>query len=101
MLGRGLFANPLWLVMRVKGGPAATALLLSCSPTTRCLRWCRRDWRQCGLRMKEKFYAKCAFADPATVHKIVRKTKSNDEYRAAVEHVFGDSQAAPTARFHG
>ena len=54
------------------------------------------------LRMKEWwFYAKCAFADPATVHKIVRKTKKVDEYRAAVERVFREQPLAPTARFHG
>ena len=54
------------------------------------------------FRMKEWwFYAKCAFADPATVHKIVRKTKKVDEYRAAVERVFREQPLAPTARFHG
>ena len=47
------------------------------------------------------FYAKCAFADPATVHKIVRKTKKVDEYRAAVDRVFREQPLAPTARFHG
>ena len=47
------------------------------------------------------FYAKCAFADPTTVHKLVRKTKKVDEYRAAVERVFREQPLAPTARFHG
>lgn len=47
------------------------------------------------------FYAKCAFADPATVHKLVRKTKKVDEYRAAVERVFREQPLAPVARFCG
>ena len=54
------------------------------------------------FRMKEWwFYAKCAFADPATVHKLVRKTKKVDEYRAAVECVFREQPLAPIARFRG
>ena len=54
------------------------------------------------FRMKEWwFYAKCAFADPATVHKLVRKTKKVDEYRAAVERVFREQPLAPIACFHG
>lgn len=40
-------------------------------------------------------------SDPATVHKLVRKTKKVDEYRAAVERVFREQPLAPIARFRG
>ena len=101
MLGRGLLANPA-LACMVKGGPAATAAELQRFHDTLFAAYAEEIGGNAVFRMKEWwFYAKCAFADPATVHKLVRKTKKVDEYRAAVERVFREQPLAPIARFYG
>ena len=101
MLGRGLLANPA-LARMVNGGPAATAAELQRFHDTLFAAYAEEIGGNAVFRMKEWwFYAKCAFADPATVHKLVRKTKKVDEYRAAVERVFREQPLAPIARFHG
>lgn len=101
MLGRGLLANPA-LARMVNGGPAATAAELQRFHDTLFAAYAEEIGGNAVFRMKEWwFYAKCAFADPATVHKLVRKTKKVDEYRAAVERVFHEQPLAPIARFHG
>ena len=101
MLGRGLLANPA-LARMAKGGPAATPAELQRFHDTLFAAYADEIGGNAVFRMKEWwFYAKCAFADPATVHKIVRKTKKVDEYRAAVERVFREQPLAPVARFHG
>lgn len=101
MLGRGLLANPA-LARMVKGGPAATAAELQRFHDTLFAAYADEIGSNAVFRMKEWwFYAKCAFADPATVHKLVRKTKKVDEYRAAVERVFREQPLAPVARFCG
>ena len=101
MLGRGLLANPA-LARMVKGGPTATAAELQRFHDTLFAAYAEEIGGNAVFRMKEWwFYAKCAFANPANVHKIVRKTKKVDEYRAAVERVFREQPLAPIARFHG
>ena len=101
MLGRGLLANPA-LARMVNGGPAATAAELQRFHDTLFAAYAEEIGGNAVFRMKEWwFYAKCAFADPATVHKLVRKTKKVDEYRAAVERVFREQPLAPIARFYG
>lgn len=101
MLGRGLLANPA-LARMVKGGPAATVAELQRFHDTLFAAYAEEIGGNAVFRMKEWwFYAKCAFADPATVHKLVRKTKKVDEYRAAVDRVFREQPLAPIARFHG
>ena len=98
MLGRGLLANPA-LARMVKGGPAATAAELHRFHDTLFAAYAEEIGGNAVFRMKEWwFYAKCAFADPTTVHKLVRKTKKVDEYRAAVDHASQSGvreQAAP------
>lgn len=101
MLGRGLLANPA-LARMVNGGPAATVAELQRFHDTLFAAYAEEIGGNAVFRMKEWwFYAKCAFADPATVHKLVRKTKKVDEYRAAVERVFREQPLAPIARFDG
>lgn len=101
MLGRGLLANPA-LARMVNGGLAATAAELQRFHDTLFAAYAEEIGGNAVFRMKEWwFYAKCAFADPATVHKLVRKTKKVDEYRAAVERVFREQPLAPIACFHG
>lgn len=92
---------PHWL-RQIKGGPAATAAELQRFYVTLFAAYAEEIGGNVVFRMKEWwFYAKCAFADPATVHKLVRKTKKVDEYRAAVERVFREQPLAPIARFRG
>lgn len=75
MLGRGLLANPA-LARMVAGGPAATAAELQRFHDTLFAAYAEEIGGNAVFRMKEWwFYAKCAFIDPATVHKLVRKTK--------------------------
>ena len=101
MLGRGLLANPA-LARMVNGGPAATTAELQRFHDMLFAAYAEEIGGNAVFRMKEWwFYAKCAFADPATVHKLVRKTRKVDEYRAAVDRVFREQPLAPTARFHG
>ena len=101
MLGRGLLANPA-LARMVNGGPAATVAELQRFHDTLFAAYAEEIGGNAVFRMKEWwFYAKCAFADPATVHKIVRKTKKVDEYRAAVDRVFREQPLASAARFRG
>ena len=53
------------------------------------------------FRMKEWWsYAQYAFREPAAVHRVIRKTKKVDEYRAAAERVFCEESLALEARFH-
>lgn len=101
MLGRGLLANPA-LARMVNGGLAATAAEVQRFHDTLFAAYAEEIGGNAVFRMKEWwFYAKCAFADPTTVHKLVRKTKKVDEYRAAVERVFREQPLAPIARFYG
>ena len=99
MLGRGLLANPA-LARQIKGGPAATAHELRAFHDKLFEAYAEEMGGNAVFRMKEWwFYAKCAFSDPLTVHKMVRKTKKVDEYRSAVERVFREQPLAVEARF--
>ena len=52
-----------------------------------------------AARMKEWWsYAKCCFADPASVHLAVRGVRGQAEYMAAVERVFGTEALADEPR---
>ena len=99
MLGRGLLANPA-LGRQIKGGPAVTAHELHAFHDKLFDAYAAEMGGNAVFRMKEWwFYAKCAFADPLAVHKMVRKTKKVDEYRAAVERVFREQPLAAEAVF--
>lgn len=101
MLGRGILANPS-LVRMVRGGAPATADELKRFHDKLFCAYEAEIGGNAVFRMKEWwFYAKCAFADPLAVHRAVRKTRRVDEYRAAVERVFGSEPLAAKARFHG
>ena len=64
---------------QIKGGPAATAAELQRFYVTLFAAYAEEIGGNVVFRMKEWwFYVKCAFADPATVHKLVRKTKKVD-----------------------
>ena len=99
MLGRGLLANPA-LARQVKGGEALAAHELHAFHDRLFDAYAAEMGGNAVFRMKDWcFYAKCAFADADAVHKMVRKTKKVDEYRAAVERVFREQPLAPEACF--
>ena len=53
-----------------------------------------------AFRMKEWwFYAKCAFANPLSVHRVVRKVRKAGEYEATVRQNFRTEPLAPVAKF--
>ena len=100
LLGRGILANPA-LARQIRGGAGLTREELERFHDELYRAYTDEMGGNAVFRMKEWWaYAKCAFADPATVHKLVRKTKKVDEYRAAVDRVFHEQPLAPTARFH-
>ena len=52
------------------------------------------------FRMKEWWsYAEHAFADPPSVHRIMRKTHQADEYEAAARKIFSTESLADPPRF--
>ena len=52
------------------------------------------------FRMKEWWsYAEHAFADPHSVHRIMRKTRQADEYEAATRKIFSTEKLADSPRF--
>ena len=54
------------------------------------------------FRMKEHWsYLKFAFADPLRAHRAVRKVRTVDDYRAAVQAVFSAGELAEVMRFGG
>lgn len=51
------------------------------------------------FRMKEWWgYTECAFADPSSVHRIMRKTRRADEYEAAARKIFSTERLADSPR---
>lgn len=52
------------------------------------------------FRMKEWWgYTEHAFADPSSVHRIMRKTRRADEYEAAARKIFSTEKLADSPRF--
>lgn len=51
------------------------------------------------FRMKEWWrYTECAFADPSSVHRIMRKTRHANEYEAAARTIFSTERLADSPR---
>ncbi len=101
MLGRGLLANPA-LARMADGGPAASRDELQRFHDELFRAYLDEIGGNAVFRMKEWwFYAKCAFADPTSVHRCVRKVRKVEEYEAAVDSVFRSEPLAPLARFSG
>ena len=101
MIGRGLLANPA-LARMAQGGPAMTLAELKHFHDELYRAYEAEMGGNAVFRMKEWwFYAKCAFADPLAVHRLIRKTRKAVEYEAAAELVFREERLASIARFHG
>ncbi|MEE1453849.1 MAG: tRNA-dihydrouridine synthase family protein [Ellagibacter isourolithinifaciens] len=99
MLGRGIVANPA-LARMIRGGEGLTREELE--------RFHDKLYESCTddmggnavFRMKEWWsYAEHAFADPPSVHRIMRKTRRADEYEAAARKIFSTESLADSPRF--
>lgn len=101
MIGRGLLANPA-LVRMLDGGAAASAVELERFHDSLYSAYEREIGGNAVFRMKEWWsYAKCAFADPQSVHRAVRKVRRASEYEAVVRRVFQTEPLAKRAHFKG
>lgn len=101
MLGRGLLANPALGRMLVGGSPASAAELKAFHDKLFAA-YQREIGGNAVFRMKEWWsYAKCAFEDPQTVHRAVRKVRRVEEYESVVERLFQTVDLAEIAQFKG
>ena len=101
MLGRGLLANPA-LGRMLEGGSPASAAELKAFHDKLFAAYQQEIGGNAVFRMKEWwFYAKCAFEDPQTVHRAVRKVRRVEEYEAVVERLFQTVDLAEIAQFKG
>lgn len=99
MLGRGLLANPA-LAREIRGGEGLTCEELKRFHDKLYESYTNNMGGNAVFRMKEWWgYAKCAFADPSSVHRIMRKTRRADEYEAAARKIFSTEKLADYPRF--
>ena len=98
MLGRGVLANPA-LPRMLAGGPGLTMPELRAFHDALFVAYEQDIGNNAVYRMKEWWsYAKAAFANPEAVHRAVRKARRVDEYRAAVDKIFGNEQLVAPGR---
>ena len=101
MLGRGVLANPA-LARMLRGGPAAARDELVRFHDRLFDAYHAEMGGNAVFRMKEHWsYLKFAFADPLRAHRAVRKVRTVDDYRAAVQAVFSGGELAEDMRFGG
>lgn len=99
MLGRGIVANPA-LARMIRGGEGLAREELERFHNELYQAYTDDMGGNAVFRMKEWWgYAKCAFADPSSVHRIMRKTRQADEYEAAARKIFSTEKLAGSPRF--
>ena len=99
MLGRGLLANPA-LAREIRGGEGLAREELKRFHNELYQAYTDDMGGNAVFRMKEWWgYAKCAFADPSSVHRIMRKTRQANEYEAAARKIFSTEKLADSPRF--
>lgn len=99
MLGRGIMANPA-LAREIRGGEGLAREELKRFHDKLYESYTNDMGGNAVFRMKEWWgYAKCAFADPSSVHRIMRKTRRADEYEAAARKIFSTEKLADSPRF--
>lgn len=99
MIGRGIVANPA-LARMIRGGEGLTREELKRFHDKLYESYTDDMGGNAVFRMKEWWrYAKCAFADPSSVHRIMRKTRRADEYEAAARKIFSTEKLADSPRF--
>lgn len=98
MIGRGIVANPA-LARMIRGGAGLTHEELERFHNELYQAYTDDMGGNAVFRMKEWWgYAKCAFADPSSVHRIMRKTRRADEYEAAARKIFSTERLADSPR---
>ena len=98
MIGRGIMANPA-LARMIRGGAGLTHEELERFHDELYQAYTDDMGGNAAFRMKEWWgYAKCAFADPSSVHRIMRKTRRADEYEAAARKIFSTEKLADSPR---
>lgn len=99
MLGRGIVANPA-LAREIRGGEGLTREELKRFHDKLYESYTDDMGGNAVFRMKEWWsYAEHAFADPPSVHRIMRKTRRADEYEAAARKIFSTESLADSPRF--
>lgn len=99
MIGRGLLANPA-LAREIRGGEGLAREELERFHNELYQAYTDDMGGNAVFRMKEWWgYAKCAFADPSSVNRIMRKTRRADEYEAAARKIFSAEKLADSPRF--
>lgn len=99
IIGRGLLANPA-LAREIRGGEGLTREELKRFHDKLYESYTDDMGGNAVFRMKEWWgYAKCAFADPSSVNRIMRKTRRADEYEAAARKIFSTENFVNTPRF--
>ena len=99
MLGRGIMANPA-LAREIRGGEGLAREELKHFHDKLYESYTNDMGGNAVFRMKEWWsYAEHAFADPPSVHRIMRKTRQADEYEAAARKIFSTEKLADSPRF--
>lgn len=99
MLGRGLLANPA-LAREIRGGEGLAREELKRFHDKLYESYTNDMSSNAVFRMKEWWsYAEHAFADPSSVHRIMRKTRRADEYEAAARKIFSTEKLADSPQF--
>ena len=99
MIGRGIMANPA-LARMIRSGAGLTYEELERFHDELYQAYTDDMGGNAVFRMKEWWgYTEHAFADPSSVHRIMRKTRRADEYEAAARKIFSTEKLADSPRF--
>ena len=99
MLGRGILVNPA-LAREIRGGESLALTELKLFHDKLYETYTNDMGGNAVFRMKEWWsYAKCAFADPSSVHRTIRKLRRADEYETAARRIFSTEKLADSPRF--
>ena len=98
MIGRGIVANPA-LARVIRGGADLEREELEHFHNELYQAYTDDMGGNAVFRMKEWWgYTEHAFADPSSVHRIMRKTRRADEYEAAARKIFSTEKLADSPR---
>ena len=98
MIGRGIVANPA-LARVIRGGADLALEELERFHNELYQAYTDDMGGNAVFRMKEWWgYAERSFADPPSVHRIMRKTRRADEYEAAARKIFSTERLADSPR---
>lgn len=98
MIGRGIVANPA-LARMIRGGVGLAREKLERFHDELYQAYTDDMGGNAVFRMKEWWgYTEHAFADPSSVHRIMRKTRRADEYEAAARKIFSTEKLADSPR---